>query len=1113
MNVIRIATININAIQNETRVGMFKEFIRANDLDIVLIQEVATPNSIETPGYVAYENIGPDMRGTAIVARRNIQITNIEKLPSGRAMAVESNGLRIINIYAPSGTAKRTERERFYNSELPVLLTAPPTQTLIGGDFNCILSPSDATGNFTHSNALANVIRGFNLTDAWKQDPLRPAYTHHSNQGASRIDRFYLSPAAEGRKVGIETIPVAFTDHHAVLIRMRLYANERRRRNGRWRMDSMMVSGTQFTDALQSEWKKWTDRKRYYPDIGSWWERCVKANVRKLARQVETEKIRTYKLMEEHLYQCMQDIIKTNIPEAEKHLALHKYKAKLVRLYAQKRETLLLDTQPKDRMENESLSLYQLVKINKRRADREITQIQDVQGNRHTTFQGIAATLVQHYAKTFQPIPADNNAIQMLKKHISVVDHQKYKTHLEQPITTEELYQAISAGSRKKTPGIDGICLEFYATHWQIIKTEMTHLINNMFLNKAITEKQKRGILLCIPKHPHAEKLEDYRPISLLTTEYKLLARIMANRLRPLIQEQITTGQYCGVPRRTIIDALTTIRDMTAYHEMTHTPLCMLSLDFQKAFDQISHEYLYQILESYGVSRWFVERVRAMYENMSSMVQVNGAMVGPIKIESGIRQGCPLSMALYTLCLHPLLRHLEERLPRVTIGRKTVTTTVVAYADDVTVFLKDATGFQKVQEALQLYKRASGAKINLQKSAALAIAGWTAPTTPLGIAFKDRVDILGINFHPILAQTRDDNWTRTVRTVRAQARKAYARTLCLDLRIQYTTLYLLAKIWYIAQVLPLKKSHAQQLTTIVQWFIWQAAIFRVPAAITQRPKKEGGWNMPDIDAKCKTLLYNRMRDTIEKGDTILACMYRTWGMHQLIKNPPAANRHLKKLEHLQNYVVDMAYMSTTDLTGSCKIIKKSMYATLHHIATNGNPMQMRIIRHNPGIAWQRVWSNLHNSGLPPDITSMWYKAINDILPTHNRLVTIHLVPDNKCPRCQNPDSILHRIVECNDGTLQWGWTKQKLALILRTEPKHIPKEWTILPDFHIWPPQRHAAVTWMIANLVYYRLQNNRRLSLRDYIDYMKRARWKHTRNKAASNTGRYLDVIEWTYP
>ena len=166
MNVLRIATININGIRNETRIAMLKEFIRSHDLDVVLLQEVTTPESIDTPGYISYSNIGPDMRGTAIMARRNLPITHIERLPSGRAIAVENYGLRIVNVYAPSGTAKRTDRERFYNVELPVLFSTHTTPILVGGDFNCILSPSDSTGTFSSSNALANIIRGFRLTDA-----------------------------------------------------------------------------------------------------------------------------------------------------------------------------------------------------------------------------------------------------------------------------------------------------------------------------------------------------------------------------------------------------------------------------------------------------------------------------------------------------------------------------------------------------------------------------------------------------------------------------------------------------------------------------------------------------------------------------------------------------------------------------------------------------------------------------------------------------------------------------------------------------------------------------------------------------------------------------------
>jgi hypothetical protein len=102
-------------------------------------------------------------------------------------------------------------------------------------------------------------------------------------------------------------------------------------------------------------------------------------------------------------------------------------------------------------------------------------------------------------------------------------------------------------------------------------------------------------------------------------------------------------------------------RDVVAHAELTRTPLCILSLDFRSAFDFISHRYLFQILAGYGISEWFIDRIRYMYENATASQQINGVLAGPIPIQSAIRQGCPLSMALYALCVHPLLRTLEGR--------------------------------------------------------------------------------------------------------------------------------------------------------------------------------------------------------------------------------------------------------------------------------------------------------------------------------------------------------------------------------------------------------------------------------------------------------------------
>jgi exonuclease III len=98
---------------------MLTDYIRRHDIDIALLQEVIDPELIQMYGYEVYYNIGIETRGTAIVARNDVTLHNINKTPSGRAIAAQYKGLHIVNIYAPSGTAKRTEREHFYNAEVP----------------------------------------------------------------------------------------------------------------------------------------------------------------------------------------------------------------------------------------------------------------------------------------------------------------------------------------------------------------------------------------------------------------------------------------------------------------------------------------------------------------------------------------------------------------------------------------------------------------------------------------------------------------------------------------------------------------------------------------------------------------------------------------------------------------------------------------------------------------------------------------------------------------------------------------------------------------------------------------------------------------------------------
>jgi len=120
---------------------------------------------------------------------------------------------------------------------------------------------------------------------------------------------------------------------------------------------------------------------------------------------------------------------------------------------------------------------------------------------------------------------------------------------------------------------------------------------------------------------------------------------------------------------------------------MKKEPLCAVSLDFQSAFDKISHTYLQEILQTYGFGNQLVEGLMGLYKNAVSEVQIYGFRSNPIPIRSSIRQGCPLSMQLYTLCINPLLHKLDQKLAGVRIGRGRAKTVTVAYADEVTVLL------------------------------------------------------------------------------------------------------------------------------------------------------------------------------------------------------------------------------------------------------------------------------------------------------------------------------------------------------------------------------------------------------------------------------------------
>jgi hypothetical protein len=191
-------------------------------------------------------------------------------------------------------------------------------------------------------------------------------------------------------------------------------------------------------------------------------------------------------------------------------------------------------------------------------------------GVTRTATRGILNTFVKFLKSKHDSVQVDYACVAYLENAGHSILSTDWMDFLDIPITAEELKAAVFQGASKKALGSNGVCLEFFKANWDCIEGDMLALINQMYLEGRIMEPQKHGTVVCIPKTSAPNTPVDYKPITLLNTDYKILARIVANRLRPTLSELLHPSQYCGVLGKTIFDVVATTRDAIAYVELTH---------------------------------------------------------------------------------------------------------------------------------------------------------------------------------------------------------------------------------------------------------------------------------------------------------------------------------------------------------------------------------------------------------------------------------------------------------------------------------------------------------------------------------------------------------------
>lgn len=210
-----ILSLNLSVVTSPVNLEELRSLLNREYVDIVLLQEVAVP-AFDFYGYSECVNLGPDRRGTALLWKSALPMTDLCSLPSGRAVAATFGDVRVVCVYAPSGSQHTQERRAFFAQDLALMFADGARRVVLGGDFNCVAEAKDTTGAFNKCAELQRVVSGLGLCDTWRALSSDPGYTYHSTVCRSRLDRIYVSSFFKQHIKSVHRHTVTFGDHQAV---------------------------------------------------------------------------------------------------------------------------------------------------------------------------------------------------------------------------------------------------------------------------------------------------------------------------------------------------------------------------------------------------------------------------------------------------------------------------------------------------------------------------------------------------------------------------------------------------------------------------------------------------------------------------------------------------------------------------------------------------------------------------------------------------------------------------------------------------------------------------------------------------------------------------------
>ena len=295
------------------------------------------------------------------------------------------------------------------------------------------------------------------------------------------------------------------------------------------------------------------------------------------------------------------------------------------------------------------------------------------------------------------------------------------------PFSIMEIEVVVKDSDGNKSLGPNGFNFAFVKEFWYLMKDEVRIMFDEFHANEVLPKCMLAFFVTLIPKVSSPMELKDFRPIYLLGSLYKLLAKVLARRLAGVMNSIISLSQSAFLKGRHLVDGVLVVNELVDFAKKIKKECLIFKVDFEKVYDSVDWGFLEYIMCRVGLCAKWVAWMKACVFGGSMSVLVNGSPTKEICINRGLKQGDPLALFLFLLVAEGfsgLMRNAVDRnlFEGFQVGRNGLVISHLQYVDDTLCIGKPTVeNLWALKSLLRGFEMVSGLKINFNKISLIGV--------------------------------------------------------------------------------------------------------------------------------------------------------------------------------------------------------------------------------------------------------------------------------------------------------------------------------------------------------------------------------------------------------